>query len=142
MHGSKKILDAIEYARGPIISWCEFDGEIIHGDDKFVAQSRTVLWWVDGTKLLRNFACDEALRVLPKDAPDIVSQYLTTQDESIRAAAWAATRAAAWESARAAAWAAARAAAWESAWGAAWDEYQLKQEKRLLKMIKQAGWKA
>jgi hypothetical protein len=79
---------------------------------------------VDGyEKEIRKLACDYALTVAHLwDMPDIVRQYLTTQDEKIRdaarAAAWAA-RAAAWDAAWAAAWAA-RDAAWAAAWDAAW----------------------
>ena len=65
---------------------------------------------------MRAFACWCALTVAHLwDMPVIVREYLETQDESKRAAAWAAARDAAWEAARAAAgdaaWAAARAAA-------------------------------
>jgi hypothetical protein len=51
------------------------------------------------------------------DAPTIVYEYLTTQNEELRDAAWYAAKAAAWYAAKAAA----RAAAWDAARAAAWD---------------------
>ena len=84
MHGSAKILDALQYAPGPIICKVELGGEVIKGDDKAVATDRKVLAMIDGTKVLRKFACMCALDVLPDDAPEIVVRYLKTQDESIR----------------------------------------------------------
>ncbi len=81
---------------------------------------------VDGyDKESRKLACDFAMTVEHLwDMPDIVRQYLTTQDEEIRAAARDAARdaagAAARGAARGAAWAAAGAAAWAAARDAAW----------------------
>lgn len=66
---------------------------------------------------IRKLACDYALSVAHLwDMPDVVRQYLETQDESIRIAAREAAQAAqtAWDAARAAAW-----ATWAAAWAAA-----------------------
>jgi hypothetical protein len=82
---------------------------------------------VDGRdKEIRKLACDYAMMVADLwDMPVLVREYLTTQNEELRAAAWAAARDAArdaaWAAARAAAWAAAGAAARDAAWAAAWD---------------------
>jgi len=164
LHASKKITDALKYAPGSIICRVELAGEMLHQDDKTVAERRKVLWWLDGERLLRKFACMCALDVIHLwDAPDVVKRYLKTQDESLMAAArdaaweaakdaaWAAARDAAWEAARAAAWEAARdtawtapwaaakdaasAAAWDAARDAAMDAAKEKQEHRLIQMV-------
>jgi len=84
-HGSERIIDALQYAPGPIVSWCEFGGRIVHGGDKFVAQRRKHLWMADTTSTLRKIACGIALSLSHLwDMPFAVRQYLTTQDESLR----------------------------------------------------------
>ena len=123
LHQSKKPLDALRYAPGHWIGYCEAWGGIEEQDDKFVARHREYLWVADAEATLRKFARLCALDVIDKwDAPDVVVRYLKTGDETIRDAAWAAAGAAARaaEAAAWAAWAAARAAAW-AAWAAAWD---------------------
>ena len=52
MHGCKRIIDALNYAPGPVISWCEFGGEIEEGGDKFCSRWRKVLWMADISTLL------------------------------------------------------------------------------------------
>jgi hypothetical protein len=112
LHASRNILDALTYAPGPILCRVELSGVIVHGNDKTVAQQRTVFAMADATELLRSFARAAALSVVHLwDAHDVVMRYLLTGDEGIRAAA----RAAAWD----AAWTAARDAAWNVAWTAA-----------------------
>jgi hypothetical protein len=116
LHASRRIIDALFYAPGNTICRVRCSGKIIHDADKLVCSKRTILWRVDGKKTLRRFACDQALSVAHLwDIPNLVRQYLTTQDDSIRPAA----RYAAWYSARAAdryaAWYSARAAAWAAA---------------------------
>jgi hypothetical protein len=133
LHASRRIIDALTYAPGDTICRVRCGCEILHDTDKFVCSKRTILWRVDGQGLLRRFACEQALSVAHLwDMPDLVRQYLTTQDESIRAAAWAAARAAgaAWD----AAWAAARDAARAAAWAAAWDAAS----KALTKLVMEA----
>ena len=158
LHLSKKIIDALNYAPGPVIYKVIGSGVIIpHGDpvDKHACSERTyVAGGVDISNTLRLFARKCALDVIHLwNPPDIVIKYLKTGDESIRAsalasagdAAWAAWAAArdtareaaarvAWDTARAAAWAAwdaARDAAWASAWAAAWEKFN----RRLTSMI-------
>ncbi len=124
LHASGKILDALQYAPGPIICRVELDGSVIVSYDKAVAQRRRVAWWVDGTRLLREFACRCALDVRHLwGMPNVVYRYLTTRDEKLRDAAWAAATAAARaaaSAARAAVWDTAAAAASDAAWAAAW----------------------
>jgi len=121
MHGSVNIIDALEYAPGPVLSWCEFGGEILSGSDKLCAEWRRPLWIIDATPMLWEWARWCALQVAHLwDMPDIVREYMETGDESKRAAAGDAAWAAAWAAAGDAAWAAARAAARDAAWDAAW----------------------
>jgi hypothetical protein len=107
LHWSLHPFDALKYAPGPLLHKVSYGGIVELGEDKGVSTERTILASIDATSLLREFACDEALRVLPADAPGIVRRYLTTPDESLRVAAWYA------------AWGAAKDAAWSAAWYAA-----------------------
>jgi hypothetical protein len=134
LHASAKLWGALCYAGGDRLVLCrvELGGEIQHGDNKSVANERTVVAMLSPEateKLLRDWGRWCALQVIHLwDAPDVVRQYLETGDESLRAAAraaagdaaWAAARDAAWAAAGAAAWAAGRDAAWAAARDAAW----------------------
>ena len=101
LHGSIHPFDALSHAPGPILTLCEFGGEIHHASDKLVAQRRKILARMDATEMLRYFARTQAMSVGHLwDAPDVVIEFLMTGDESIRAAAWDAARAAAWDAAR------------------------------------------
>ena len=65
-HASKRAIDALYYAPGPIICRVELGGVIVHDDDKMSASERTVLWMADATNALHECAClyaEEALRV-------------------------------------------------------------------------------
>lgn len=106
LHSSRRIIDALQYATGPIVWRVKSWGTVIEQDDKFVAAHRQyIAGGIDISDVLRAFARKCALSVIDKwDAPEIVRRYLETGDESIRAAPWYAARAAA----RAAAWYAAR----------------------------------
>ena len=72
MHGSIKILDALQYAPGPIVCRVEIDGEIECGSDKIVGRRRKVLWMLDATNVLHEFACrcaEDALALIKKPDP-------------------------------------------------------------------------
>lgn len=110
-HASRRLFDALQYALGSTICRVVLGGVVQEDEDKVVARERTILWRVDGETLLRDFARRCALDVIHMwDAPDIVSRYLKTGDESMRAAARNAARTAAWDAAWDAAWTAARTA--------------------------------
>ena len=112
LHGSRTPWDALKYAPGETLCYCEFEGIKQEEKNKFVARRRKIIARGDATEALRYFARMQALSVIHLfDAPDVVCDYLMTGDESIRDAAWDAARAAA----KAAAWAAARAAAMDAA---------------------------
>jgi hypothetical protein len=127
LHASPTPWDALEWAPGNILHRVELVGAVPHGEpvDKYAASERKIIKSLDVEDIMRRFACDQALAVLPSSAPDIVRRYLVTADDSIMAAArdaaWADAKAAAWDAAKAAAWDAARAAAKAAAWYAAWD---------------------
>jgi hypothetical protein len=156
LHASERLIDALQYAPGPILCRVQMGGTIKKGSDKLVARQRTILWRVDSMDILRKFARQCALDVAHLwNMPPVVRQYLETGDESIRDAAWdaawtsawdadsdaaraaasASARAVAWASARAAARAAASDAARASAWDAAWDAARDAQNTRLTEMV-------
>ena len=125
LHGSIRIIDALQYAHGPVTWKVNITGDVVKGDDKICGQRRkAIAGGIDITDTLREFARWCALQVIHLwDAPDIVKEYLKTGDEKIRAAAWAAACDAAWD----ATWAAAR----DAARAAARD----KQNKKLTSMV-------
>lgn len=140
MHGSVRLIDALFYAAGPIVCRVEIAGDIIEGDDKLCGRKRTVLWMLDATRILHEFACECAEGALtPVDNPDPRSvaaveakrKWLAGEitdyelDAAQLAAAYAAraaaaTATAAADGARAAAWAAVRTTAWSVAHGTAY----------------------
>ena len=88
LHASEDILDALDYAPGNTICRVRCGGVVERGDDKLVCSERTILWRVDGSELLLEFARWSALQVVHLwNAPDVVLNYLKTGDESIRQAA-------------------------------------------------------
>lgn len=116
-HASKCPWDALQYAPGETLCLVDVDGVVIEGSDKICGTRRRIVARFDATDMLWDQARQSALSVVHLwDAPAVVREYLTTGDESKRAAA----RDAAWAAARAAAWAAAWAAAGGAARGAAW----------------------
>ena len=143
MHGSARLIDALRYANGPIVCRVKIDGDVIEDDDKLCGRRRTVLWMMDATQILHEFACtcaEDALTLVEQPDARSVEAIAAkrawlrgeiTDEES--AAAWAvagnaagdAAWAAEWDAARAAARdaasAAASAAAWDDAWDDAWD---------------------
>ena len=117
LHASRKAVDALQYAPGPIAHLVECEDIVEEQGDKLVCRRRKILASVDATEILRALARRLALSVIHLwDAPDVVRRYLETGDESLRSAARDAAMAAAWD----AAWDAARDAAWDAAWAAAW----------------------
>jgi len=64
MHGSRRLIDALSYASGPIIERVEIGVDkpykIVEGQDKLVGNWRKTLWWIDATMILHEFACRTA----------------------------------------------------------------------------------
>ena len=124
LHLSKRLIDALNYASGPVVYRVVGSGIIIpHGNpvDKYACSERTyIAGGIDVSDLLLLFARRCALDVIHLwDAPDVVIRYLKTGDESIKAIAWSTSWAVgdvgddSW-AARAAT--AARATAWTISW--------------------------
>jgi hypothetical protein len=138
LHGSIRLLDALQYASSSILTRCSYGGEIVRQNDKLAASERTILWIGDIGPILHEGACvfaEAALRKAKMTDPrswaaieakrkwlrgEIADKELAAAGDAAWDAAGAAARDAARAAARAAAWAAARAAAWDAAWAAAW----------------------
>ena len=114
LHASRLLMDALRYAPGTLLRRVECI-DPVEGHDKLVCYERRVLWECDMTAPLRLFARRCALDVAHLwPMPDVVREFLMTEDKAL--AAWAAAEAA---EAAEAAWAAAEAAeAAEAAWAA------------------------
>jgi len=159
MHGSVRLIDALRYANGPIVCRVEIEGDVIEGKNKLCGRRRTVLWMLDATDILHEFACqcaEDALALVAR--PDarsvaaivakrawldgkITDEELDSAWDAARDAARAArdaalaARAAAQTAARAAARAAAWAVAGAVAWAAARAAARAKQNERLTAMV-------
>lgn len=142
VHASRRALDALRYAPGPVVCAVVLSGELQHDTDKSVARERRVVWMADATNVLHEFAC-----IVATDALALVEARGMTVDPCSWAAieakrgwlrglttdadlgvAWVAAEVAAWgeaagaaRAAAGAAWGEARTAAWGAARGAARD---------------------
>ncbi len=126
LHASKRIIDALQYAEGSLLCRVEMGGEIAEETDKVCAQERTVIWMMDISTILHNFACNEAERALlaqptrdPRSMEAIRVKRLwikgrATEDQ-LSAAHWAADSAA-----RSIAHSSAHSSAYSSAYSAAY----------------------
>ena len=133
LHASRRALDALQYAPGPVVCRVRLAGTLLRATDKSVATKRHVLWLADATAVLHEFALTVATDALAaaeargKPADPRSWSALATKRRWLRglatdkamAAARDAAMAAARDAARDAAWAAARDAAWDAAWAAA-----------------------
>ena len=158
MHGSVRLIDALRYASSPVVCRVEIEGDIVEGDDKLCGRRRTVLWMLDATRILHEFACqctEDALALV--EQPDARSvegiaakrkwlrgEITDKELDAAALAAWgAALDAASWSAARASALsaqAAARAVAQDAASAArsaAWDAQQTASE-----AARDAAWSA
>ena len=73
LHASRRAMDALKYAPGPIICRVELSGKIIEDKDKLCAERRKVLWMADATETLHEFVCqaaEAALAQIPKEEID------------------------------------------------------------------------
>ena len=157
LHGSRRAIDALVYAPGPIVERVELSGEVLHDTDKLVAADRLCLWWADATAVLHEFACrcaEDALALVDSPDPRSVAAIrvrrawlrgeATDEELSAARAASAAARAAAWYAANAAwyaAWYAASAAARAAVWSARADaeEHQNRRLTAMLSTLKKEG---
>ena len=136
-HASRRLIDALRYAPGAQISRVECWGDVQEQNDKLVARNRTVLWTIDATMILHEFACRVAEIALSKVTnPDprslaaikakrkwmkgkISDKDLDAAGRGAWSAAESAAKSAAWYAAESAAWYAAESAATSAAWYAA-----------------------
>ena len=129
MHASARALDALEYAPGEIVCYVRLEGELQHDTTKSVGRSRTVLWMVDASDTLHEFACWCAAQALSRERdagrePDARSWAAIEAKRR-----WLAHEISDDELA------AARAAASDAAWAArdaAWDAQNAELERRLM----------
>ena len=74
-HGSRRIIDVLPYAPGPVICRVEIGGKISLGHDKIAGQTRTLLWALPvdvSERILHEFACYVAEAILDTLPPDKV----------------------------------------------------------------------
>jgi len=87
LHASKNPRDALTYAPGHYLWRVEGYGEVVEGDDKFVATHRKHLWRVDAEELLVRFArmcASDVLGDWDGEVPEVVRLWLKTGDEKYR----------------------------------------------------------
>ena len=141
LHASLKILDALQYAPGPILCRVKLSGELLYGADKLCATHREVLWIADITNLLHEFACWVGEQALlreqevgratdPRSWAAIEAKRAWLRGE-ITDSQLDAARDAAWDAAWDATWAAARDAARDAAWAAVREKYNTELENRI-----------
>ena len=117
LHGSKRLLDALQYAPGHMLCRVELSDGIIEGDDKAVARERKTLWIFNAKNALRDFAATVAENALLAERAagrepdprswgavqfvrDLLAGKINPEDQeaarsAARSAAWAAARSAA-----------------------------------------------
>lgn len=89
LHMSRRVLDALEYATTNQLWRVQSVGDVVEGDDKLCTSKRLHIAKIDAEPVLRKFARMCALDVIHLwDAPDVVTRFLKTGDESLRDAAW------------------------------------------------------
>ena len=135
MHGSRRAIDALRYATGPIVCRTRHWGDVVEGDDKLVSRHREVLCIADATHTLHQFAC-WCVRYTPIGEGRVLWDLLT--DERSRAAVETKER---WlyGSANDDELAAARDAARAAARAAARDTQNAELAKRLRALIRRAS---
>ena len=124
-HASRRLIDALRYAPGAQLSRVECWGDVQEQDDKLVARNRTVLWTLDATMILHEFACMVAEIALSKVVnPDprslaAIKAKRKWMKGKIADKGLDAARRRAWSAAESAIGSAARSAAWSATWSAA-----------------------
>jgi len=145
-HSSYKLLDALEYAQGKTLSYCEIGGSIIEDDDKNVSSIRRHIAVADITRTLHEFAiwcAEQAMALIDEPDPRSLEALRVKRlwldgkatDEELDVASDAA-------------WSVARDAAWSAAWdaagaarSAAWDAQNDKLTEMVMELPEFAGIK-
>ena len=133
LHACRWLLDALEYAPGPVACKVEVWGDIIEEDDKLCGRNRKCLGMVDATSILHEFTCRCAERAMQRGLEAGRESHL---DELT--AAWVTARNTAWLAARDATRAATGDAASNAAWCGAWDAERDWQNAELERMLEEA----
>ena len=150
MHGSKRIVDALRYAPGPILTRVEITGDVVEDDNKIAGRHRKVLWSLDATEILHRFAvqvaldaCHEAgvtdpvVLAAPQAKLDWLDGKISNEElVAARSAAWSA----AWSDGLACSAASACLAACSAARWAGESVAKAAQEKLLQKMVSKTEW--
>lgn len=90
LHASRRAIDALEYVDWSDAVACLVDVDAVHGEqpNKLVCSRRRIVAMCDADEVLRLFARQCALGVIHLwNPPQVVVEYLTTGDESLREAA-------------------------------------------------------
>jgi len=132
LHASRRVIDALRYAPGPIVCRVVMSGDIIEGDHKLVASERYIEWTLDVTWILHEFACwcaEQALKQANVKDTRCWNAIATKRK-------WLDHEATDHEFA--AAWAAAGGVAMAAAWDASWDAAGDTQNRKLTRMLMSA----
>lgn len=93
LHASVRPLDMLQYTYGSWVHIVDVSGGVVVGGDKIAGRRRDHLFAFDASTVYRAAARSFALDVTDLwGAPKVVIEWLTTGDESLRAAAWSAVR--------------------------------------------------
>lgn len=89
LHASERLIDALDYAPGGTLCRVACRGIVSRHMDKFVCRERKIIWRCDAIDRLGQFANRCALDVAGHwPMPDIVTEYLTTNDINKATAAY------------------------------------------------------
>lgn len=84
LHASLRARDAVSYAPGLTLCRVRVSGRIIEGEDKLVAEERTILWRADATEVLRRFVIWCADRAVPLSRSAIVISRFHDMERAAR----------------------------------------------------------
>lgn len=84
LHASKRIYGALGYAPGPVIARVELGRIVYEHVDKCCSDRRKIIWWIDGTKVLRRFAFKCLQDIFCTALPLELKRYMKTIRESDR----------------------------------------------------------
>jgi len=137
LHWSPKVIDAFNYAPGPVLCEVEPGGEIFYtaGDEKGGSTERYVIRMADVTNVLHEAECqfaEQALQLIEKPDPRSLAAIQAKRDLIAGKIADKELHAA-----RVAAWAAAEPAVWDDA---AWAAIRTAQNDILMNLLKNVEW--
>lgn len=131
LHASPTVMNALEYAPGPVLCRVELIGPRLDGNGKSCAYARRVLAWADASSMLRLWACWCVRRVWPLLADERSRQAVIVAERFARGEATLDELSAAWSAAESAAESAVRSAAESAARSAQSKELERRARKLL-----------